>query len=105
MDRFYNSEDPENEKPFFGNNENSYDDDDDDDDESVTFLQGKDLFNVMQAGIDENKFIKNMLNKAINIAKKSWFWKFKSAKRKSMDIAVIYHTLMNLSSYDYDDID
>ena len=94
MDRFYN-EDPENEKPFFGND----DDDDDDDDfyEESIFIRPD--FTSYQ------DFKKELLDRAIKMAESSWFWRFKSAQKKAFDVSVIYKTLELMVSDDIDDDD
>ena len=94
VDRFYNNEDPENEKPFFGG---SSDDDDEDEmyeleEDTIAFIQSPDIIDIMQANIAQAELKHELLQKAIKIAKANWFWTFKSAASKASDIAVLYRT-------------
>ena len=88
VDRFYN--DPENEKPFFGN----HDDDElyEMEEDTIAFIQSPDIIDIMQANIAQEELKHKLLNKAIKIAKSNWFWTFKSAASKASDIAILYKT-------------
>lgn len=93
MDRFYN-EDPEKEKPFFGDDDDDEDDDIYDDDlyeaeeETLAFMNPE-----LHMEFSEINSKHHLLDKAVEIAQNNWFWAWKSAKSKMTEIAIIYHGL------------
>ena len=90
MDRFYN-DDPENEKPFFGSDEN------DDDEQQEIEIEGEfyiqDPYSEIDIEIANATLKQQLLDKAIKIAESSFLWSFKSATQRAYEVAVIYRTL------------
>lgn len=113
MDRFFDEEDKE--KPFFNHDQDDDDDDDeyDDDDfddieETVSFINSQDLAKVMQAGVAQDDLKHQLLEKAIKLAEKTWFWSFRTLPSKLMIIAQTYDMLATIiedPDFDLDDSD
>lgn len=94
MERFYNNEDedPANES-YFGSDDD-YDDDDDMDGDVIGFIDQQGILDVMQMDIAQSELNQDLLSKAIEIAKSSWFWSFKNVEQRLNEIELIYHRLV-----------
>lgn len=99
MERFYNDDDQDNEdkEPFF----DSEDDDDYEDDESsedvVGYIDQQGILDVMQMDLAQTKLNQSLLNKAVDIAKNSWFWSFKKIETRINEIELVYRRLSALT--------
>jgi hypothetical protein len=100
MERFYD-DDPEDKdkEPFFGSNDDDEDDDDDDDDDGdeITIMDSHEIIDVMSLDLARAGLNQKLLNKAIKIAKQSWWWCFKSSSTKLEEIEKIYKRLLKLT--------
>ena len=78
-------------------NEDDFQDEYDDDDlegEFIHYIGKDDLLNSIQdMEMFEMNFNAKVLNMAISVAEKSWFWRFKSIKRKTAIIKKSYDLL------------
>lgn len=95
MERYYDNNRDDDPEPFFG----SYDDDDEEDEdeeEAIAFIDQDGLLDVMEMNIAQSELAHGLLDKAIKIAKQSWFWRFKSANAKMNEIEVIYNRLVKM---------
>lgn len=96
MKRFYDDEPDKEREPFFGSN----DDDDDDDDyneETIAFIDQQGMVDMMQMDLAHTELNQQLIDKAINVAKQSWLWGFRSAAFKVKEIEVIYNSLLKLT--------
>lgn len=88
MQRFYNDD---NKNPLY-----DPDDDEDEDDESefdhdiFSFMDQSDIIDTMNL---DAVYFSLLLEKSIEIAKDSWFWRFKSSDKKMEEIDKIYKKL------------
>lgn len=90
MDRFYS--DDENEKPYFESEEEEFGEDFDMED-VVSYVQSPELIQLMQIELAHNDQKQHLLNKAVEIAEKGFFWRFKSTLAKMQEIELIYQSL------------
>jgi len=54
----------------------------------------------MQLDIAEQQLNQELMNRAIKIAKQSWFWSFKSIEKKMSKIELIYNHLKRILERD-----
>jgi len=96
-------------KRYYKNGEgfNFEDDDDDDedgelheDDEGYIDVDADDLVDAMKMDLVEIHLNQRLLDKAIEIAQKDWFWFFRSPGRKARIIKKIYKDLSKLMNGD-----
>ena len=89
MDRFYGDE-QDNEKPYF-----EFEDNLDDvegemmEGEAIAYIQ-PDLVQIMQLQLAQNELKQHLVNKALEIAEQSFFWRFKTAMQKMDELELIY---------------
>lgn len=97
MKRFY-SDDSEDE------DFNIYNEDEEmNDDEMSTayaFIDENDIMGAMQLDIAEQQLNQELLDRAIKIAKQSWFWSFKSVEKKMLKIELVYNHLKKIIERD-----
>lgn len=97
MKRFYSDEpDPDDEFEF----QNIFNEDEemeDEEGEAYAFIDESDLIGAMQLDIAEQELNQEMLEKAMKIAKQSWFWIFKSSSAKMSEIEFIYKKLKKIA--------
>lgn len=87
MERYYDESDNE---PYFGS------DDEGDEEISETYFEKDDVLNVMQLDIAQKELKQEVLDKAIAIAKATWFWRFKSLDKKLIAIQRAYFWLISV---------
>ena len=97
MERFYN-DDSENNEPFFG-----FEEDKDEFEGDISYMNDgmfhkSGIMQAMQIDIAEIRLSHEILDKAIRIAEKRWFWSFKSHLKKVETIQEIYYELMRIVS-------
>lgn len=88
MKRYFNDEPDDEQEPFFDG-----DDDEGDDGENVIIDIDAEMMDYDLTRIELNQML---ISKAIEIAQKSWFWRFKKSSTKTQEIEKIYHTLNRL---------
>lgn len=94
MERFYDDD----EEPIFGSNDDDdIDDEDDDDDDEIEFIDQQGIIDVMHVDLAQIELNQHLLGKAIEIAQRSWFWRFKSHERKMDEIEKIYQRLLQIT--------
>lgn len=84
MERWYNEE--SSEEPYF--------EPEGEDGEGVSYLDQESLLNVMQMDLAQKQMNQDLIDQAVGIAEKSWFWSFKSAANKMKEIETIYRSLV-----------
>jgi len=95
MERFYNkNDDDDDQEPFF----DSYEDEEND--EEMTYIDQQGLIDVMQLDLAKTELNHQLLDRAVNIARQSWFWCFKSANTRMKEIEKIYKSLVKLTDKD-----
>lgn len=95
MERFYdNNSDDEDAEPFFGEND---DDEDDDEIEDAIFVDSTGIVDMMQMELAQTELNQQLLAQAVEIAKQSWFWNFKSATTRINEIEMIYKRLLHIT--------
>jgi len=100
MKRFY-SDDSDDEEFNIYNEENEMSDD-----EMATayaFIDESDIMGAMQLDIAEQQLNQELMDRAIGIAKQSWFWSFKSIEKKMSEIELIYNHLKSILERDEDE--
>lgn len=98
MERFYDN-DPEkdDEEPFFDSNDDDDDDEELEEGEAVAIIDQQGIIDVMGLDLAQTELNQQLLGKAIEIAKQSWFWYFKSAEARMDEIEAIYKRLVKLT--------
>ncbi len=100
MDRFY-YDDPDNENEHFFKPEQDDDDEDDEavefDGEVISFVDQQGMLDVMHMDLAQVELYQHLLAMAIEIAEKSWFWRFKGVKAKMEEIDIIYRRLIEMN--------
>ena len=108
MERFYNEDPDKEQKPLFGNGDDDDEEDDEEDDilegEAVAFIDQQGIIDVMQMDLAQTELNQDLLGKAIDIAKQSWFWGFRSTEWQMNKIEEIYKRLLKLTD-DQEDSD
>lgn len=104
MERFYDNEPDKDREPFFGNNggnnndeDDDEEDDDDEDDEEMSFINQQGMVDIMQMDLAKTELNQQLLARAVDIAKQSWFWSFRSSNSKMREITKIYKELLILT--------
>lgn len=93
MERFYGNEDGNHEDPFFGSNE----DDEFIEGEFVGYIDQQGILDVMHMDLVQSELNQSLLSKAIEVAKGSWFWVFKSPVTRLNEIEMIYQRLLKMT--------
>jgi hypothetical protein len=94
MERYYDN-DPDNEKePFFGSED---DDNEEMEEEAIAFIDQQSIVDMMHMDLAQTELNQQLLGKAIEIAKQSWFWCFKSPETKMNEIETIYKRLIQMT--------
>lgn len=87
-----------------------YDNDNDNDDENPEFQDSafgeedesyankQDIIEIMHMDIAQSELIIDILDKAINIAEKSVFWRFRGVEYKTQKIEAVYNGLMKITA-------
>lgn len=63
---------------------------------AYAFIDQGDVINAMQLDLAEAELDQELMDKAIGIAKQSWFWSFKSTAKKMSEIEFIYNELKRI---------
>lgn len=96
MKRFYFNDDDDDEF-------NIYDEEAELSDEEMAtayaFIDEGDLAQAMRIELAEVELDQDLMDKAINIARQSWFWSFKSNEKKMRDIEFIYQNLKRIRDH------
>jgi|694.fasta_scaffold08426_10 hypothetical protein len=102
MERFYNNEDDnDDDESFFGS--------DDEFDQELTgevvgYIDQQGIINVMQMDLAQTELNQHLLSKAIEIAKDSWFWCFKSVSSRLTEIETVYKRLLEMTGEEIPEI-
>jgi hypothetical protein len=92
MERFYNNEDDEQ---YF--EDDTFDESEMDDEEAIAYVNSDDLVEMMHMEIAQSELNHHLLSKAIEIAKHSFFWRFRSITAKMKEIKKIYKDLAEMT--------
>ena len=97
MKRFFN--DDEENTPEFQFQDDTFEEDEEEilEDGTIEYIDKHDLFEVMQLDLAQTQLSNNLLSKAVEIAEKSFFWKFQSAEYKMNQIELIYGRLVQIT--------
>ena len=97
MKRFFN--DDEENTPEFQFQDDTFEEDEEEilEDGTIAYIDKHDLFEVMQLDLAQTQLSNNLLSKAVEIAEKSFFWKFQSAEYKMNQIELIYGRLVQIT--------
>lgn len=63
---------------------------------AYAFIDQGDVINAMQLDLAETELDQELMDKAIGIARQSWFWRFKSVVKKMSEIEFIYNELKRI---------
>jgi uncharacterized protein with gpF-like domain len=98
MERFYENDPDDEKEPFFGDNDEDDDDDViDEESDAVAFIDQQGIIDVMNMDLAQTELNQHLLSQAIEIAKQSWFWGFKSTDSRMKEIETIYKRLLKLT--------
>lgn len=95
VERFYHSDDEE--FPF--------DDEDIGDADTTAYVDQDGLLEVMHMDLAQSELNQLLLEKAIALAEKSFFWRFRSTKSKMTEIGSIYKQLLSMTEQQEKDKD
>ena len=93
MDRFFN-DDESNPDQFKFEDDEFGEVEFEDGDEAVAFIDQRDLLEVMHIDLAQSELNHILLSKAIDIAEKHIFWRFRSSTYKMDQIELIYKKLL-----------
>lgn len=93
MERFFNNDEGSNQ--FF---EDDDDENEEEQEDAVAYVDQEGLLEVMQMDLAQNELNQDLLAKAISIAEKSLFWRFRSTKSKMKEIQEIYKELVDMTN-------
>ena len=101
MERFFDN-DPEKENEFF---DGAFNDDDDDidtdfDEEGIAYIDPEGVMQIMNIELARTEHKQHILNKAVEICEKSFFWRFKGVTKKMRDIHNVYEWLKVITEDD-----
>lgn len=96
MERFFNDED-ENAPEFQFQDDTFEEDEEMLEDGTIAYIDKHDLLEVMQLDLAQTELSNNLLSKAVEIAEKSLFWRFRSAEYKMNQIELIYIRLVKIT--------
>ncbi len=96
MERFFNDDD-EN-APEFQFQDDMFDEDEGEEDGTIAYIDKNDLLEVMQLDLAQTELSNNLLSKAVEIAEKNFFWKFRGAEHKMNQIESIYARLIQITT-------
>lgn len=94
MERYYSDDDDEKDEPFFDTDD---DDDDGDGEETIAYIDNDDMITVMQMELARTELNQKLLDRAILLAEKAWFWQFRSNEYKTKQISRIYQNFLSLT--------
>lgn len=89
-------EDSDDAKFFNGYFSDNDEDDDDDEGEEVVYSSELQLVNALQFELAKRELDHHLLEKAMEIAQRSWFWRFRSEKSKMKKITFVYSWLQEM---------
>ena len=96
MERFFNDED-ENAPEFQFQDDTFEEEEEMLEDGAIAYIDKHDLLEVMQLDLAQTELSNNLLSKAVEIAEKSFFWRFRSAEYKMNQIELIYIRLVRIT--------
>jgi len=94
MKRYYGGEEPDDEQ-FFDNFEDE--EFEGEEEENVAYIDSDGLVEIMHMDLAQTELNQHILGKAIDLAKQSFFWRFKSTASKLNEIKNIYRHLVRMT--------
>jgi len=106
MERFYNSDDQDEEKdPYYGSER---EDEAEAEAEVIGYMDQTGILDVMHMDLAQdlakNKLNQQLLTQTLEIAKSNWFWSFKSTIKKINEIEIIYKKLFSMLGENMEEI-
>lgn len=95
MERFFNDDDDN--APEFQFQDDTFEDGEEMMEEGIAYIDKNDLLEVMQLDLAQTQLSNNLLSKAIEIAEKTFFWRFRGAEYKMKQIEMIYIRLVQIT--------
>ena len=94
VERFYNNEDDEQ----FSFEDDTFEDEyEETEGDAIAYVDSDDLISMMNMEIAQSELSHHLLSKAIEIAKQSFFWSFRSTATKMKEIKKIYQDLIEMT--------
>jgi len=103
MERFFNNDDEDN-VPEFEFKDDTFEEYEEDT-EAIAYIDKQDLLEVMHMDLAQTELANDVMSKAIGVAEKSIFWRFRSADYKMKQIELIYIRLMQITSGSHEEED
>lgn len=94
MKRYYDDHDNDEDDSFFDANDIS------DDEAIIEYIDRQNVVDVMQMELAQTELYQKLLDKAVEIAKSNWLWRFRSSEKKIDDIEKIYKKLFSMTEED-----
>lgn len=91
--RFYNNEDDDEQFKF----EDDIFDEIEDEEGEIAYVNSDNLVDMMHMDLAQTELNQHLLTKAIDIAKHSFFWRFRSTSAKMKEIKKIYKDLAKMT--------
>lgn len=91
--RFYNNEDDDEQFKF----EDDTFDENEDEEGDIAYVSSDNLVDMMHMDLAQTELNQHLLAKAIDIAKHSFFWRFRSTTTKMKEIKKIYKDLAEMT--------
>jgi len=95
MKRFF-SEDPDDPEQFQFDDDD-FGEDEDEEEEIVGYIDSTEILEVMQMDLAQTELNQHLVSKAMEIAKQSFWWRFKSTQSKLAEIESIYKKLITMT--------
>lgn len=101
MRRYFGEEQPEDEEQFqFEDGFDDYDDEDEGEEGNVAYIDSEGLVDLMHMDLAQTELNQDLLSKAIDLAKQSFFWRFRSTASRLKEIREIYRQLIKMTDED-----
>jgi hypothetical protein len=92
--RFYNNEDDDEQFKF---EDDTFDENEDEEEGDIAYVSSDNLVDMMHMDLAQTELNQHLLAKAIEIAKHSFFWRFRSTAAKMKEIKKIYKDLTEMT--------
>lgn len=93
MERYYDNNSEDDAEPFFGESE----EENNDEIEEAIFVDSNNIVEMLHIELAQTELNQQLMAQAVEIAKQSWFWCFKSAQTRMNEIEMIYKRLLTIA--------
>lgn len=95
--RFYNNEDDDEQFQFEDDTFEENSEEEEEEEGEISYVSSDNLVDMMHMDLAQTELNQHLLTKAIDIAKHSFFWRFRSITAKMKEIKKIYKDLAEMT--------